>query len=71
MISFIFKCFISFFVGVLINDLTESNTSLKFLEQTIFTNHTSFQFDMKLETFISLIVLTILSIIFTFSKIQN
>ncbi|MGL5723352.1 hypothetical protein [Cetobacterium sp.] len=68
MISFIFKCFISFFVGILINDLTESNTSLKFLGQTIFTNHSSFQFDMRLETFISLITLTILSIIFIFFK---
>lgn len=68
MISFIFKCFISFFIGILINDLTESNTSLKFLGQTIFTNHSSFQFDMRLETFISLIVLTILSIIFIFFK---
>lgn len=68
MISFIFKCFISFFVGILINDLTESNTSLKFLGQTIFTNHSSFQFDMRVETFISLIVLTILSIIFIFFK---
>lgn len=68
MISFIFKCFISFFTGILINDLTESNTSLKFLGQTLFTNHSSFQFDMRLETFISLIVLTILAIIFIFFK---
>ena len=66
MISFIYKCFIGFFLRILINDLTESSTNLKFLEKVIFTNYSSFQFDLRLENFLILIFLTILSIFLIF-----
>lgn len=67
---FLLQSFISFFLGVVINDLSESNTTLKTSigKIDILETHSSFQFDLEFKTLILLIFLTTIIVISFYEK---
>lgn len=67
---FLLQSFISFFLGVAINDLSESNTTLKTSigKIDILETHSSFQFDLEFKTLILLIFLTTIIVISFYEK---